>query len=245
MSSIILLTGRAAPLGDGPQLSGIDKRPADRPLALGPEGFEGDEQADRRVHGGPEKAVHHYPFEHYATWRAEFGVAAPEPEASPPLGYLDTKEAGRVLAGPGAFGENVSTLGLTEATVAVGDIFRLGTALVQVSQGRQPCWKLSRRFGVADMARRVQDSGRTGWYYRVLQPGVAAPGDRLALIDRPAPDWSLRRLWRALYVDRLNRTELQGIAALDLLAEGWRRYAVRRLESGRVEDWSARLEGRP
>ena len=158
---------------------------------------------------------------------------------------MDTKEAGRVLAGPGAFGENVSTLGLTEATVAVGDIFRLGTALVQVSQGRQPCWKLSRRFGVADMARRVQDSGRTGWYSRVLQPGVAAPGDRITLIDRPAPDWSLRRLWRALYVDRLDRAELQGIAALDLLAEGWRRYALRRLESGRVEDWSARLEGRP
>lgn len=125
----------------------------------------------------------------------------------------------------------------------MGDIFRLGTALVQVSQGRQPCWKLSRRFGVSDMARRVQDSGRTGWYYRVLQPGRVVPDDRIEAIDRPAPHWTLRRVWHALYVDRLNQSELQGIADLDLLADGWRRYAVRRLESGRVEDWSSRLDG--
>lgn len=148
-----------------------------------------------------------------------------------------------LLGAPGAFGENISTEGPTEAEVAVGDIFRLGTALVQVSQGRQPCWKLNRRFGVADMARRVQESGRTGWYYRVLQPGVVAPGDRLELVDRVAPEWTLGRLWHALYVDRLNLGELQGIAGLDVLAEGWRRYAIRRLESGRVEDWSRRLEG--
>ena len=148
-----------------------------------------------------------------------------------------------MLTAPGAFGENVSTRGLTEADVAVGDIFRLGEALVQVSQGRQPCWKLSRRFGVQDMARRVQETGRTGWYYRVLQPGLVATGDALERIDRVAPEWTLQRLWHALYVDRLNLAELQGIAALEVLADGWRRYAIRRLESGQVEDWSKRLEG--
>ncbi|TKA97321.1 MOSC domain-containing protein [Cereibacter changlensis] len=224
MPKITLLTGRAAPLAGSDALSGIVKGSVDRPLALGPEGLEGDEQADRRVHGGVEKAVHHYPFEHYAAWRAE-------------LGALPT------LAGPGGFGENISSSGPTEATVAVGDIFRLGTALLQVSQGRQPCWKLNRRFGTPDMARRVQQTGRTGWYYRVLQPGVVAPGDRLELVDRLAPDWTLHRLWHALYIDRLNKGELQGIAALDVLAEGWRNYAVRRLDSGRVEDWTKRLDG--
>ncbi|KID12209.1 molybdenum cofactor sulfurase, partial [Rhodobacteraceae bacterium PD-2] len=111
------------------------------------------------------------------------------------------------------------------------------------SQGRQPCWKLNHRFGVPNMARRVQQTGRTGWYYRVLEPGTVTPGDRLELIDRLAPDWTLRRLWHALYVDRMNLVELEGIAALDVLAEGWRKYAVRRLDSRRVEDWSARLDG--
>ena len=205
-------------------MSGIAKTPVDRPLRLGPEGFEGDEQGDRKLHGGPEKAVHHYAAEHYPVWRGELG-------ALPALGIA------------GGFGENLSTTGLTEATVAVGDIFRLGTALIQVSQGRQPCWKLNRRFGIADMAARVQKTGRTGWYYRVLETGTVAPGDAMTLIDRAAPDWTLHRLWRAFYIDRLNRGELTGMAELAVLSEGWRSRAARRLQSGRVEDWSARLEG--
>ena len=222
MAGIILLTGAVAPLLGSARSSGIDKRPVTAPVRLGFEGFCGDEQADLRVHGGPEKAVHHYARDHYADWRAELG----------PLPVLDA---------PGAFGENISTEGMTETGVAVGDIFRLGQALLQVSQGRQPCWKLSCRFGVRDMARRVQDSGRTGWYYRVLQPGLVAPDDRLELADRIAPEWTLHRLWHALYVDRMNLPELQGIAALEVLAEGWRRYALRRLETRQVEDWSRRL----
>lgn len=224
MTSITLLTGLAKPLPGSEALSGIAKAPVERPLRLGTNGFEGDEQADRRVHGGPEKAVHHYPFDHYPVWRTE-------------LGFLP------VLQRAGGFGENISATGPTEASVAVGDIFRLGTALIQVSQGRQPCWKLNRRFEVLDMARRVQRTGRTGWYYRVLQPGTVEPQDRLDLIDRLAPDWTLHRLWHALYVDRLNRQELTGIAALDVLAEGWRKYAARRLDSGKVEDWNRRLDG--
>ena len=224
MTAITLLTGRVRNLPGYDTLSGIVKTPAGRPLLLGLEGLEGDEQADRRVHGGVEKALHHYPLDHYANWRLELGQLPP-------------------LRAPGGFGENVSTSGLTEATVAVGDMFRLGSALIQVSQGRQPCWKLNRRFDVLDMARRVQQTGRTGWYYRVLEPGVVAPTDRLDLIDRIAPDWSLHRLWHVLYVDQLNLYELKGIAALDVLAEGWRKHAVRRLESGRVEDWRKRLDG--
>lgn len=220
-----LLTGPIAPLAGSAATSAIAKTPVAGRLWLGPEGFAGDAQADRRVHGGPEKAVHHYPFDHYAAWRADLGDLA-------------------LLRASGAFGENVSATGLTEDGVAVGDIFRLGGALVQVSQGRQPCWKLNHRLGVPDMARRVQDTGRTGWYYRVLRPGFVSPGDDLDLTDRLAPDWTLRRLWRAMYVDRLNRAELEAIAALDVLAEGWRRYAQRRLDSGRVEDWRPRLEGK-
>ncbi|WCR09362.1 MOSC domain-containing protein [Paracoccus stylophorae] len=224
MPRLTILTGRAAPLADSGQLSGIDKTPVSAALMLDTNGLAGDEQGDLRHHGGPEKAVHHYARDHYAAWQAEIGDLP-------------------VLAAPGAFGENLSQHGLTESDVAVGDIFRLGKALIQVSQGRQPCWKLNHRFGVRDMARRVQDSGRTGWYYRVLQPGIVAPGDDLHLIDRIAPDWTIRRLWHVMYVDRLNRHDLAQMAALDVLAEGWRRYAARRLDSGRVEDWRGRLEG--
>lgn len=225
MGAITLLTGRVSVLPGSDKTSGIDKHPVHAALVLGLTGFDGDQQADLRVHGGPEKAVHHYPRDHYDAWRADLG----------PLQMLDT---------PGAFGENISGHGVTERTVAVGDVFRLGTALVQVSQGRQPCWKLNLRFGVPDMARRVQATGRTGWYYRVLEAGRVAPGDRLDLVERLAPEWSLWRLWHTLYVDRMNLAELQAMAGLEVLAESWRRYAQRRVESGQVEDWTKRLEGR-
>ncbi|RMC36408.1 MOSC domain-containing protein [Paracoccus alkanivorans] len=224
MSTVTLLTGKARPIAGTGHASAIAKAPVKGPLSLGPEGFTGDEQADRRVHGGPEKAVHHYPRDHYPAWRDEIG-------------------AHPLLDQPGAFGENISATGLTEDNVAVGDMFRLGGALIQVSQGRQPCWKLNHRFDVTDMARRVQGSGRTGWYYRVLEPGTVAPGDALVLVDRPAPDWTIRRLWHVMYVERMNPDDLSRMASLELLAEGWRRHARRRLESGRVEDWSSRLEG--
>ncbi|HWW49628.1 MAG TPA: MOSC domain-containing protein [Xanthobacteraceae bacterium] len=219
-----LLIGRISPLGARGVSSGIDKRPVDCPLRLAREGFEGDAQGDRKHHGGPEKAAHHYPFEHYDAWRREIGER--------PL-----------LAGPGAFGENLSTEGLTEDQVAVGDVFRLGSATLEVSQGRQPCWKLNVRFGVDEMSRRVQTSGRTGWYYRVIEEGLVAPGDTLTLIHRAAPEWTLTRLWQVLYVSALDRAELAAMAALPQLAESWRRLAERRLESRKVEDWTRRLSG--
>jgi MOSC domain-containing protein YiiM len=223
-----VLTGVAAPLGRSGRSSAIAKRPVPGPVALGTLGLHGDEQADRRHHGGPDKAVHHYALNHYGFWRG----ALPE-------------QAAAVLAAPGAFGENLSTLGITEADVCVGDVYRAGSALLQVSQARQPCWKLDHRFGVAGMARRVQASGRTGWYYRVLEPGQVAAAQALQLLDRPCPDWPLARLLRAVYVDRMNRADLREIAGLAPLSASWRGLAARRLDSGVVEDWSARLDGPP
>ena len=216
-----LLIGPVRPLGLRGAPSGIDKRAAGR-LWLGRAGFAGDAQGDTRHHGGPDKAVHHYAFDHYGFWHGA-------------IGRRD------VLARPGAFGENISTVGLDERTVAIGDTFRVGGALIQVSQGRQPCWKLNLRFAVPDMARRVQESGRTGWYYRVLEQGFVEPGDDLVLVDRLTPDWTIERLWRVLYVDVLNREELSAMAALAHLPESWRGYADRRLATAEVEDWSSRL----
>lgn len=227
MTSVPLLSlrvGGVAPLGARNTPSGIAKSAVAGPITLTETGFAGDSQGDMVRHGGTEKAVHHYPFDHYAAWRSDFGDHA-------------------LLVAPGAFGENISTTNLTEDSVAVGDVFALGAAVVEVSQGRQPCWKLNERFGRPDVARQVQSTGRTGWYYRVLAPGLVAPEDRLVLLDRRSKDWTLRRIWRAFYVDPLNRTELAGIAALEPLAEGWRGHAMRRLESNRVEDWTRRLDG--
>ena len=219
-----LLTGTVRPLGDSGRDSGIDKHPVSAPLWLGAEGLRGDEQADRRFHGGPEKALHHYARDHYPGWLAELGERA-------------------VLAAPGAFGENISTLGLTEADVCVGDVFRAGTALIQVSQARQPCWKLDHRFGQRGMAARVQASGRTGWYYRVLQEGWLCAGDTLALCERPHPQWSLARVQDVLNRRVLDADVLHALAALPELSPNWRALFEKRAQAGQVEDWTRRLEG--
>lgn len=219
-----ILTGLVKPLGPRAAPSGIGKSPVAERVWLGREGFAGDAQGDRKHHGGPEKAVHHYAFEHYAYWRHAIGGRC-------------------VLARPGAFGENLSTTGMIEADVAIGDTFRAGDSLIQVSQGRQPCWKLNLRFDVRDMALRVQQGGRTGWYYRVLEEGFVAPGDTLMLVDRLSPEWTIERLWRTLYVDTLNMAELAAMAGLGHLPDSWRRHAARRLATSEVEDWAPRLYG--
>ncbi|QEE41977.1 MOSC domain-containing protein [Methylobacterium sp. WL2] len=169
--------------------------------------------------------MHQYAFDHYIGCRLEL------PEAEPSL-----------LVRPGAFGENLSTSGLTERHICVGDLWRAGSALLQVSQALQPCWKLNHRFAIADMAHRVQASGRTGWYSRIAEPGMIVPGDRLRLIERPHPVWPLARLLRVFYVDRLDRDALVGIADLAALSPSWRELARRRLDSGRAEDWTGWIE---
>ena len=116
--------------------SGIDKRPVVGRVRATVLGLVGDAQGDLRVHGGPDKAIHHYPQEHSAHWQAVLGAH--------PLLHV-----------PGAFGENLHTRGLTEADVCLGDHWRVGEALLEVSQARQPCWKLNERFARADMARQV------------------------------------------------------------------------------------------
>ena len=218
-----LLAGSARPYTRPGSMSAIDKHPLSDAVAIGELGLAGDEQGDPRVHGGPDKAIHHYAFDHYAAWRDELGAL--------PL-----------LRAPGAFGENVGTRGLDEASVCLGDRFRLGSALVEVSQGRQPCWKLDDRFGVPGMARRVQASGRTGWYYRVLEPGLARAGDLLRLVARPYPAWPLRRLNRLLFDRVLSPAALEPALRLPLVPS-WRKLLERRLQSGGVEDWGRRIEG--
>ncbi len=218
-----VLSGRAVPYTRPGTSSAIAKQSVAGAVAVGREGLAGDEQGDRRVHGGPDKAVHHYAFEHYAHWRAELGERP-------------------VLTQPGAFGENLSSSGLTEAEVCLGDRLRVGAVVLEVSQSRQPCWKLNDRFGCADMVLRVQQSGRTGWYYRVLETGELRAGDAIQLLERPFPEWSLQRLIDTLYRKVLDFDALNAMLALPL-TPSWRRLANARLSRRAVEDWTARIDG--
>lgn len=225
--------GGLAPLGSHPTrgdvISGIAKQSAAGRVRLGLLGFEGDAQADRRHHGGVDKAIHHYAVEHYAFWREILGD--------------------QPLLAAGGFGENISTAGLVEADVCIGDVVRLGSALVQVSQGRQPCWKLNLRFGCADLSRRVQATRRTGWYYRVLEEGVVERGDRLDIIERPAPAWTVDRALALVFrqyppgtpADAV-RAWLREAAALPGLSAGWQETFSRRLAHDEADD-GRRLDG--
>ncbi len=222
-----VLTGRAQPYTRPGSVSAIDKRPRSGAVAATQLGLAGDEQGDTRVHGGPLKAVHCYAWEQYQPWRDEL---AEHPRA---LALLEQ---------PGAFGENFSLQGVDEASVCLGDEWQVGSARLAVSQGRQPCWKLSDRFQVPDMALRVQTSLRTGWYLRVLQDGQVQAGDSVWLTARPHPDWPLARIMRAIAGRDCTPELMRQLLALPL-PPNWERLFARRLDSGQAEDWHLRLEG--
>lgn len=222
-----VLTGPARPYTRPGSRSAIDKQPQPGPVAVGPLGLAGDEQGDLRIHGGPDKAVHCYAWGHYAHWRSALPTS---------------RQAQERLQAPGAFGENLSLDGLDEHGVCLGDRWQIGSAQFTVSQGRQPCWKLNDRFGVPDMARRVQDSGRAGWYLRVVQPGQVQAGDALQLLERPHGDWPLARLLRLIAERDCAPAVLDEVLQLPL-PPSWQRLFSRRREQGQAEDWAPRLEG--
>ncbi|MBW8301474.1 MAG: MOSC domain-containing protein [Hydrogenophaga sp.] len=205
--------GRAKPFGPGTARSAIDKHPVTVPLLATALGLVGDEQADLHHHGGADKAIHAYSAAHYPQWARDLPEAADQFRT-------------------GGFGENLVVDGATEADLCLGDRWRIGQALLEVSQGRQPCWKLNIRFAVPDMARRVQATGRSGWYFRVIEPGQIKTHDHASLEERPAPDWPLTRVNDLFYKDKLNRPALAPLAAHYGLPDSWRNMAERRLRSG-------------
>ncbi|MET4665862.1 MOSC domain-containing protein [Sphingomonas sp. PvP056] len=158
--------GRVTPLGPEQVPSGYVKQTRVEPVTVSALGLMGDEQADLSVHGGPDKAVYGYAASHYATWRSEI------------------PEHANLLV-PGGMGENLTIAGVDEADLCIGDVHRIGTVTVQVCQPRQPCFKLAAYFGDAKMPRAFLRSGRSGWYYRVLETGKLCGGDDVQLLDRP------------------------------------------------------------
>jgi MOSC domain-containing protein YiiM len=220
-----ILAGRAVAYTRPGTKSAIAKTALAGPVAVHVSGLEGDEHGDPEVHGGPDKALLHYAFDHYAAWCEDLG------------GH-------KLLEAPGAFGENLSTRGVTEHDICLGDRLRAGGVVLEVSQARQPCWKLSDRFGRPDMARRVQDTARAGWYYKVLEPGVIAAGDMMSLMERPYPDWPVSRLLELLYKRRLDKDWLREAVSLPL-PPSWLKVFEGRLARGSIEDWAPRLVGPP
>ncbi|MEM8694500.1 MAG: MOSC domain-containing protein [Pseudomonadota bacterium] len=202
-----VLTGRAEPLR-GDELSAIAKTAEDGPVDIGVLGLVGDEQADLRVHGGPDKAIHHYPRDHYAFWESQ--------------SFMHPK-----LEQAGAFGENISTSGLTESAACIGDRYRLGTALVEISQGRQPCWKQGHVMDWPELVALMVKHRRAGWYYRVIEPGRLTAGDSLTLLDRPHPEWTVERVFALLIggEGKADRASVETITGLDVLAREWRAKA--------------------
>ncbi|MFH4411065.1 MOSC domain-containing protein [Vibrio diabolicus] len=217
-----VLAGKTVPYAHGAQ-SAINKQVLPERQRATELGFTSDEQGDPRFHGGIQKALHIYPSEHYPIWQQELGERT-------------------IFQSAGGFGENISSEGVTESTICLKDKIRIGSTLLEVSQGRMPCWKLNVRFDQHDMARRLQDTLRTGWYFRVLEEGDIGAGDKIILCERPYPEWPLARIMGAVFTGCLDRKELTKLSELPLV-ESWGKLVERRLETGEVEDWEMRLVG--
>lgn len=194
-------TGHIAPLGPDPVRSAIVKNPRSGSVAVGPLGLDGDQQADLEVHGGPEKAVYAYAAAHFREWAARF----------PNLSFT-----------AGAMGENLTIAGMSEADICVGDVHRIGTALLQVCQPRQPCFKFDLLHGGEPVSTVMIRKRQSGWYYRVLTPGALAAGEAVTLHRRPNPDFPFARLVEIVYRKQGSRADLSRMTELEGLASQWR-----------------------
>lgn len=202
--------GRVAPLGPDNVPSGFFKQPASGRVAVGELGLAGDEQADLKVHGGRDKAVYAYPTEGYAAWIDEFPTRR------------------RTLVA-GGMGENLATAGLSEDDVHVGDVIRIGSVTLQVTQPRQPCFKLNLYHREPRMVRRMTETARCGWYLRVLEPGELAAGDRIELVERQEKAWSIRHFAALITLKTIDAETLSEIVAMPGVAEKWQLRALRLL----------------
>lgn len=189
--------------------SGIFKKAISTQATVTINGIAGDEHADKRVHGGPEKAVHHYASENYKRLAAQYPAVAHEFR-------------------PGSIGENISTTGLTEQNVHIGDIFRIGSVVAQVSQPRSPCWKIDHRFGVERMSMFVAKEHITGWYYRILEPGIMAADDKIEFLERQSGSFSIDDFWKVQLSHRPALDGLTALAAVPGLAADWHRRLTER-----------------
>lgn len=198
-----------------PVTTGIFKDPVEGRVKLSRLNLAGDKQADLSVHGGPSKAVYVYPAEHYAYWQQEL--------PGMPLPW-------------GMFGENLTTHGLLEDTVRIGDRLRIGSAEMIVTEPRMPCYKLALKFGRDDIIKRFLRSGRSGFYLAVLQEGDVGAGDEVEFIERDPHQVTVADIVRLYVKEKDNLELLQRVVEVEALSESWRDYFRQQI---------AKLERRP
>jgi len=194
--------------------TGIFKEPVSGPVILRRLDLDGDQQADLSVHGGPDKAAYAYPSEHYPYWKKELpGMDLP----------------------PGMFGENFTTEGLNEENTHIVDRFRIGGAIVTITQPRTPCYKLGIKFGRDEMVKRFLVSMRSGFYLRVLEEGRVEAGDAIERIHLDENEVAVADLNRVYVSGSADASLLRRAASVEALSHGWKKYLLEEL---------ARLEGR-
>ena len=200
--------------------TGFMKQPVPGRVWLAYGGLHGDEQADRQHHGGVDKAVCVYPSEHYPHWRQSLAL---------PLGY-------------GGFGENFTTQGLLETDVCIGDIYQAGEARLQVSQPRQPCWKLARRWRVKNLTALVEQTGFTGFYFRVLRHGWVEAGQLLELMERPCSKLTIAHANQIMHHDKHDLDSARALAECSALSASWKDSFWHRVVHGKQSMADARIQ---
>ncbi|MFQ3229655.1 MOSC domain-containing protein [Reinekea sp.] len=201
----------------------INKQPAEGLLYLSATGLEDDECADLRHHGGLDRALHHYPIEHYAFWQKKYGQEFK-------------------WCAPG-MGENISTVGMTETTVCLGDRYQWGETIIEVSQPRSPCYRLNKRWGINNLSTHMQAVSRCGWLYRVIQPGLVSIHDPLVLIAQEDNAITLHEVCELFFDTPLNQEGLLKLKQQPKLSASWMSKVNARITTNEVEPWGLRLLG--
>jgi MOSC domain-containing protein YiiM len=210
---------------DDPQktwTTAIQKSAVGGPVHVSKRNVSGDLQADLEHHGGEDKAVLAYAAAHYAQWAVDL----------PTIAFT-----------PGGFGENLTVAGFDETQCCVGDVWQVGPVRLQISQPRQPCWKLSRRWNLPNLAKRVQQTRRTGWYLRVLEVGEIAAGMTIELRDRPFADFTIAWALDVMYAQPRNSADDLLLAECPALSASWKSTLFARATRGQEPNVKARLHG--
>jgi len=216
-----LYAGDESRLFDGVS-SMIDAKQLRQQLVVGVLTVEGDSQSDPKHHGGTDRVLHHFPREHYGLYRRWDMMTS----------FKDAP----------AMGENISTVGLDETMVNIGDILSIGEVIVQVTQPRSPCFKLNHQFSNTEFALAMQTSGLCGWFYRILTPGVINLSDDISLVERHS-DISVRHAMEIYFATEFNAASYNRLACCEGLAQSWVTSLQRRLQSKKIEPWEMRLFG--